>query len=634
MASKIRVLNDHIINKIAAGEVIENPSSVVKELVENSLDAGATSICVEIQGGGRQLIRVSDNGSGMSADDALLCLERHATSKLRDVEDIHTILTMGFRGEAIPSIASISKFNLLTCPAKEGSQEPIGTMVIVDGGRVVSCSPAVRSQGTTIEIKSLFFNVPVRKKFLKSPSFDANEILKSLTLMALSSPEIKFELVSDGKNLLLAPPSEGESFADKMRCRIENVLGRDFAENMSFVEERKGDLVIEGMVGSCGYTRHNRTGQFLFINKRAVVSPLVAYAIKEGYGTAIPSGRFPAFVMHLTLPGELVDVNVHPQKREVRLRQEQVIKELLIKAVRGSLNQASPLFQTTLPHIPHMEVASPVFEEALKGEGNFRFQEVPSTWVFQKKTPFPSFTNEGYVETAMQPQPDPPSLKPPSISHPKSPSFAFQMDEEPPKALATLPSYILVDGSVANSFLARGGFVSEGLILADQKGMHSRILFEKLSQTQTGEVVGQTLLIPQKITLSPYDAVTLRASFSILKKMGFHIREAQENVFLIDAIPQLLGGKNLEKLMTDIVRDLLSTQTDSENEQVLIRAQGQQIASRIVKEAVSANKLLSVFEAQALLDQLTLCECPFICPFGKPIFAQLTVDELDKLFQR
>ena len=227
-SSKIRVLDEHTINKMAAGEVIESPASVVKELVENSLDAQATDICVEIKSGGRQLIRVTDNGCGMNPDDALLCLERHATSKIKEVEDIQSIFTMGFRGEAIPSIASISKFILLTC-----AQEGKGTLLIVEGGKIIQCGEAVRSQGTTIEVKSLFFNVPVRKKFQKSPAYDANEILKIITILSLGHPHVKFQMIDNEKSVLQTGMPIETDFKEQMKDRIATVLGAEFIKACS-----------------------------------------------------------------------------------------------------------------------------------------------------------------------------------------------------------------------------------------------------------------------------------------------------------------------------------------------------------------------------------------------------------------
>ena len=366
MPSKIRVLTENTINKIAAGEVIENPSSVVKELIENSLDAGASDICVEITGGGRQLIRVTDNGYGMNSDDAVLCLERHATSKIREVEDINDITTMGFRGEAIPSIAAISKFTLLTCPAPESGSDPKASMVIVDGGQLVKCCSAERSQGTTIEVKSLFFNVPVRRKFQKSPANDANEILKVMSILSLGNPNIKFKLISHHETLLVAPVSRAESFFDIMRERIALTLGNEFGGAMLPLEVESDDCSIRGFIGKPHYNRHNRTGQYLFINQRPVFSPLISSLIREGYGTTLGTHRHPVFVLHLTLPGSLIDVNVHPQKREVRLRQEEIIRRVVLQGVERALQQmpsAASFDVSEQPKFADMIVSTPVQEQ-------------------------------------------------------------------------------------------------------------------------------------------------------------------------------------------------------------------------------------------------------------------------------
>jgi DNA mismatch repair protein MutL len=630
MSSKIRILSDHTINKIAAGEVIENPASVIKELTENSIDAGATDICIEIQGGGRQMIRISDNGCGMNSDDALLCLERHATSKLRNVEDIHSLMTMGFRGEAIPSIASISKFNLLTCPFQETNLSTQGTMVIVDGGKIVSCHPAARSQGTTIEVKSLFFNVPVRKKFLKSPTIDTNEILKIVSLMSLGYPEIKFQLVSDGKNLLMASPSKDLTFSKRLEERIENVLGSDFRQNTVYIEDRKEGLQLCGVIGSPGYSRHNRTGQYLFINKRAVVSPLVAFAVKEGFGTAIPTGRFPVFVLHLNIPGDLVDVNVHPQKREVRLRQEQLIKEIITKSVRNGIGSEN---------IPFLEAKKseniPTFFNWTKNTS----QEVPETWIFQPKSfeispaiiskiDTPSYGNHESLIKKNQEA----TIIPPVCSLP------LTVDNESSlKALATIPSYIIVDGTSNQSFLQKGFKNPEkgGILIIDQKNAHARVLFEKLSQTQANSsIVLQALLIPYTIELTVHESASLRIAMPTLNKMGIHIREFGSNTFLIDAIPQLFGNSNLDVFISDIIHSLHKLQLDSIDEQLIRQEHAKQIVQAANRASVSFHQRLSLMEAQSLLDQLMTCKQPYVCPAGKPILSRITTDDLAKLFQK
>jgi DNA mismatch repair protein MutL len=302
MPSTIRLLDEQTINKIAAGEVIENPSSVVKELVDNALDASATEITVEIRGGGRQLIRVTDNGSGMTQDDALLSLERHATSKLKDIEDIHHLDTFGFRGEAIPSIASISKFSILTC--EEGKD--LGTFIIVEGGKILTCREAPCQKGTQIEISNLFFNVPVRKKFQRSPTFDATEIQKVLTHIALANQQVKFRYLNNGSLVFSANEEE----------RLAALLGEDFSTNVTPIDEKKGPYHLKGFIGYPTFDRPNRQSQYLFVNKRPVNSNLVSYSVKEGYGTTLTHGRHPVFCLYLEMEKELVDINVHPQKKE------------------------------------------------------------------------------------------------------------------------------------------------------------------------------------------------------------------------------------------------------------------------------------------------------------------------------
>lgn len=652
MTSKIRVLTDHTINKIAAGEVIENPASVVKELVENSIDAGAKDICVEIKGGGRQLIRISDDGSGMNADDALLCLERHATSKIREVEDIHSVTTMGFRGEAIPSIASISKFMLLTSPQLNGNTIPqedahSGTMVIVDGGKIVNCSPAARSPGTTVEVKSLFFNVPVRRKFLKSPAVDTNEILKILSLIALGYPNIKFQLINDGKTMLSTTLGQDTSFADSLNTRIENVLGPEYLQNTISIMRESNGMSLQGVIGYPNYTRHNRTGQFLFINNRGVFSPLVAYAVKEGYGSALPSGRHPVFVLHLALSGNLVDVNVHPQKREVRLRQEQLLKELIIKAIEQSL-QHNPNHKNNFftPDI------SPVFTRA------FETPEAMSTsnnndWIFQPKSLTPWSKPEPTPQNSLSQQDHLPAHQPvvyPSISPHQppahTPSFPQKQPIEaslhipvtsmPPRVIATIPRYILLDASSDNEFFSKAPLKapnssSRGLLLIDQKAAHSRIIFEKLQQRNIDSPISQqSLLIPYTLEVSPFEADTLRDSISTLNHMGFQIQEFGSDTFLIDAIPQIIGTNDIKLLIGDILNAL----RDTHGEKPLQEEKYKRIALAASRAAVAQDRRLSLDEAQGIINQLCRCQHPYQCPQGKPTFVQLSPDELAKQFQK
>lgn len=587
MISKIRVLSDQTINKIAAGEVIENPASVVKELVENSLDAGANAICVEIKGGGRQLIRVTDDGCGMSADDALLCLERHATSKISALEDIHHLHTMGFRGEAIPSIASISKFMLLTCPQEENGQ---GTLVIVEGGHILKCSPAACSPGTTIEIKSLFFNVPVRKKFQKSPAHDTAEILKMLSLLALGHPSIKFQLISNQETVLNTPVLAGQTFKEQLEARIKTVLGPEFFNGIFSIQGSKGDIEIEGFIGQPAFTRHNRTGQYLFINKRGVFSPLISYAVREGYGPSMSSNRHPVFVLHFKIPGSLVDVNVHPQKREVRLRQEQILKDLILHAVENGLQQEGISTFYELPPLPDLPL-EPALPPVLP-----RFNEPEPRAIFQE----PVAKSQTFL-------PEP-----------------IKSEHVTLKVLAMLPGYFLIDPKPLQQFAA------DSLCLVDQRCAHSRIIYEKLEAPGKTALAIQTLLIPYTFETTPSEAALLREHLESLNLLGISIKEFGPHTFIVDAIPTIFGQANLSELLGDLQKSI----QDSSGCSSVMLEQKRFLAQSASRAAVSKSRKLSLEEAQALADQLMQCHSPFFCPYGKSTIFQITLEELSKIQNR
>ena len=318
----IRVLSEETINKIAAGEVVENPASVVKELIDNSLDAGATSLIVEIKGGGFQLVRVSDDGSGMRRDDAVLCFERHATSKISDIDDLTNLQSMGFRGEALASLASISRVTLTT------AQEE-GVQIEVEGGKILSISPAPRQRGTTFEVRSLFYNVPARRKFQKQPAAATAEIHKLIITLALAHPEKGFTFISNEESILRVHPNH-------LNHRIEDLFQGNFLAKAVFIHREKEGYHLSGYLGATTDHRPNRTGQYLFVNRRPVTSLQVAFAVKEGYGQRLDRDRFPTFVLHLTLPPEVLDVNVHPQKKEVRFQEGDFLRQFIKEAVQSA----------------------------------------------------------------------------------------------------------------------------------------------------------------------------------------------------------------------------------------------------------------------------------------------------------
>jgi DNA mismatch repair protein MutL len=574
MTAAIRLLDEQTINQIAAGEVIENPSSVVKELVENSLDAGADAITVEIRSGGRQLIRITDNGIGMTGEDAKLCLERHATSKIREIDDIHALHTMGFRGEALPSIASISKMTIVT----RHREEEKGSLVQIEGGRIVQHSPAERDSGTTIEVCSLFYNVPVRKKFQRSPANDANEVHKAICSLALANPSIKFTLISQGKSLLKTTVSNEKSFQGQLKERITEVLGKEFVIGLCPLEMRHGETVLQGFIGLPPFNRHNRTGQHLLINGRVVFSPLISYAVKEGYGTAINANRHPVFVLHLTLPGDEVDVNVHPQKKEVRLRHSLPLKDLIINAVEKSLSQEE-LEETTTPI-------------GFSSRPSFSYDPQPEKFIpsidwMLKETP--SINEKMETATLFKPEPV----------------------KETAKVIATIPGYLLMQSG-------DGTFK-----WMNQRAAHARILFELLDTQHLPALPIQQLLIPLTIDLPPTEAAAIQTQLDVLEKWGLGIREFGPHSFSIDAIPQLWEENEIERLLHEIAEETGS----------LSRPDNKKLIQRVVRSALSTRKRLSHNEAQNLINQLVKCRSPDFCPFGKPTMVEIKQEEIAKLFE-
>ncbi|MBA3238687.1 MAG: DNA mismatch repair endonuclease MutL [Parachlamydiaceae bacterium] len=637
MSSKIRVLDEETINKIAAGEVIENPSSVVKELVENSLDAGSTEITVEIRGGGRQLIRITDNGWGMNRDDALLCLERHATSKLREIEEIYSVGTMGFRGEAIPSIASISKFTLYTRVNSPEAVDEAGTILMIDGGKIVNCAPVQCSPGTTIEVKSLFFNVPVRKKFQKSPAFDVAEIQRVLTQLALGNPSIRFQLISDQETLFSVSSSLKGSNSDILGERIRHLLGEDFFNALVPLEGLQADCRLEGFIGAPSRSRHNRLGQHLFINRRGVLVPTVSYAVRDGYGTMLATGRHPIYVLHLSMPMELLDVNVHPQKREVRLRHERVLKDLIMLSVESSLQKGN--FSTSLPFSNFPEPAEFVSTNKSYDKLHSSFDRSKGTtdlppWFSQPVDLFsvPGESNELPKERPYRipalnicaetkadfkrynsPEPTP---------HPQFLSSKPVQDSENLKQLKLLT--ILQNFLVATN----GEGLPSELYLVDQRAAHARIIYEKILSPTTEPQELQMLLIPHLIELSAAEAVVLRGELPTLQAMGIQIKEFGPSSFAVDALPHIFGNIDIQKLIDEIVKNGYekgdSTTLDKERKKKLAQA-----ASHA---AIASKTRLEPTEAQKLLDQLMGCSYPKQCPFGKATFVILAPNEIKKLF--
>lgn len=478
----IHLLSDETINQIAAGEVIENPASVVKELVENAVDAKATKITIEIKAGGFGLIRISDNGSGMSRQDATLSLQRHATSKIQKSSDLFALSTMGFRGEALASIASISQLCLITCNGEES------TKIDVLGGVVKESSAYPRPQGTTIEVRSLFYNVPARKKFQKTPSASAREITKVVTSLSLANPSVSFELINQEKKSLSLSSSE-------LQGRIEDLLGKQISKDGIPIEIRQEGISIKGVLGSVYQSRMHRTGQYLFVNGRPVTSPALSFAVKDGYGTRLDTSRHPIFVLHLEIDPKDVDVNVHPQKREVRFRNEEDLKSVVRTAVAKA---------------------------------------------FSKSVERPEFAFESF---------ELPELEPLVMREEPLLEVEAPLLTEPMHELVGLFRHFL--------FLKAGtipSFPKEGLLLVDLLRARSRIVYDAIKKKEEPHA-SQVLLFPIPIELTKDEGLLMEEKEQALQILGLKCSQAGPAQFLIEAIPTFVEEEKAEEFLREVLEE-------------------------------------------------------------------------------
>ncbi|MDF2577932.1 MAG: mutL [Chlamydiales bacterium] len=687
MASVIHVLSEQAINQIAAGEVIENPGSIVKELVENALDAGASEITIEVKAGGRQLIRITDNGCGMSFEDAVLCLQRHATSKISSLDDLNILATMGFRGEAIPSIASVSKFTILTAQ-ETSSEDTTGTLVCVDGGKLVQHTKATRPRGTTIEVKSLFFNVPVRKKFQKSINFDNAEIQKIITLLALGNPGVKFHLINEDKSLLKVSFQTNTTPDKLLSTRVLDVMGIDFFKELRPFDIRDGKYRFHGYIGHPHFVKHNRTGQYLFINRRPVLVPLISSALKAGYGTRLPTQKYPVCILYLEIPSDQVDVNVHPQKREVRLREESFVYQMVIRGVEKALRAnlgVSNTYSIDRSHCdPQHQTPADISKngENLQEFSDFNFIEKEEraqqfSYVNTHINPFENkeilTARKLHISSTLSPtsptaklpisvpdfsnklldRDDKESLGPQTIANvlKSSPQELtqqelFHTDKEQilfkPHIIGILPTLILIEAKSIYPLppycTAEIEHEQGGMLLLDTAAARSRILFEQFLQTwqhqsdlENNRLHTQSLLLPLTIELSQTESILLEQYLDDLGKMGIILRPFGERTFLVEALPTSIRSQDMQAIIADTL-EALNLGVHTPNKKILQREK--QVAIAISRAASQQPKLLQQGEATTLILQLLKTNSPYESPFGKPTFAYLSLGELEKKFKK
>jgi len=602
--SRIRLLSEQVASQVAAGEVVERPASVVKELVENSLDAEARRIEVRIQRGGSSLIRVIDDGIGMERDDALLCLERHATSKIRTGADLASIRTLGFRGEAIPSIASVSKFRLTT----REREALVGTEILINGGRIGTVRDAGEPAGTQIEVRQLFYNLPARRKFLRTENTESSHVEQQIMLQALGHPEVAFVLVRDDRVVWQLPATE------RRIDRIRDLVGQELAAELIEVESSgMGGIEITGFLGKPGISRSTRAQQITFVNGRAVENPILSAALREGYHTALMKGQYPVTFLFLEMDPASVDVNVHPAKREVRFRDGITLRESVIDAVRRTIETTRTSWQSTF-HAPARtaEVDLPRLQPDVPRVPEPEPRDLPGVSVK------PATALGPLVAPARGPVAAPVPFQPPQ-SEPAVPAVPER---------STPPQFRIIGVLGKLSVLMEN---ESGLVLVDQHAAHERILFEELRRRlEAHGAPSQRLLMPITIDVTPRDAAWLERNTDTLQRMGIGIEPFGHGTFKVDALPAFVKEGEPAQWIRDVIDELREAGAAAST----FRLGEDIIAKTVCRHAVKANDVLREPELVQLIHDLLACDLPYCCPHGRPTMIQMSYGELERKFGR
>jgi DNA mismatch repair protein MutL len=611
---RIRLLPEIVASQVAAGEVVERPASVVKELVENSLDAGARKIDVVIRRGGISLIRVIDDGCGMDRDDALLSLERHATSKIRSAADLQAVTTLGFRGEALPSIASVSRFRLTARQAGAIA----GTEIIVNGGKIEVVRDGGEAPGTQVEVRSLFYNLPARRKFLRSENTESRNIEHQIHLQAIGHCEIGFSLMRDNRMSFQLPA------AAMLSDRIRDLYGVELLQRLvELGDGASGKIRISGFIGQAGLSRQTRSHQLIFVNGRAIESSLITAAIREGYHTALMKGQYPVTFLFLELDPAVVDVNVHPAKREVRFRDPNGVREAIVRCIQQTLETARVGWQEKFrAPIQPPATASPKVAPDLTLRS-----EVSVPQETHRDLPHFGAPVTGGVDSGRTPVPDVIGHAPRLPGRPvDSASEALALQREGRKAAQ---QQFQIIGVLNKLYVLMEN--ADGLVLVDQHAAHERILFEELRRRMEEQgVPTQKLLLPQTFDVPPRDADWIERNLAILQRMGIAIESFGPGTFKIDGLPSFLDVSDAAQFMHKVIDDLKSA-GDSAS---AMRLGEEMIAKSVCRHAVKANDPLRYPEVENLIRDLLDCDLPYCCPHGRPTMIQISLAELEKKFGR
>jgi len=648
---RIHVLSEHVANKIAAGEVVERPASVLKELLENSLDAGASRIKVQVEGGGRKLVQVIDNGCGMVRDDALLAFERHATSKIKEAEDLLNIHTLGFRGEALPSIASVSRVLLETRAPDEAS----GTIMEIAGGKILRVAEAGLPEGTSIAVRDLFFNTPARKKFLRAESTELSHLASLVTHYALAHPGKHFELHSATNAMLVAAPVESQSE------RIYQIFGRETLDQLiSLAAAMKleragipepppwrreedyepavpGDIRVHGCVSKPEVQKLNRNSIFIFVNNRLVRDRLVQHAITEAYRNILPPTVFPVVLLFIELPHAEVDVNVHPSKTEVRFRQQSVIHDFVRDSIRSALMKARPVPQFAR-EITAQPNASPGFSPRVREEGmpqqpgkndGFALIAPPLPAINERLqfsgTPIPIEANA--TVSGFGPVPAPVMARKAAAD-----GCGNVLADEPQEVADELVLASLKPlGQVRDSFILAVN--PDGLWIIDQHVAHERVLFEKILRERAPDRSaheGQRLLMPLIVELTPAQQAVFTEISNELRRNGFEVELFGAKTVAVKTAPAGVEATQIERMLVELLDQFQQEEQALNLEKIRARI----AASVACHAAIKINTPLEQTKMEWLLKELAKTECPMSCPPGRPVVLRYSVKEIQRAFKR
>lgn len=584
--SKIKILPPQVAAKIAAGEVVERPASVVKELIENSIDAQADQITIQLEQGGIGKIRVVDNGQGMDKDDLLKCFKQHGTSKISSAEDLNQVRSLGFRGEALYSITSVSK---TTIQSKTG-QERSGNQVVINGGKVERISPVGIPRGTQIIVENIFFNLPARKKFLKKERTELLQIINVVTKTGLAFPKIGFFLNHNQKTILDLP--KNQTLAE----RVETLLGKALFPYLIPIEIDRPHFNLKGFIGKPQIARENRSKQYLFVNHRPVVNQVASAAVSKAYGSLIPPKSHPLFILFINLPPQLVDVNIHPRKQEIKFINSSFVFHTIYQAVLNQLENSNLTFKAeSYPFITDSKKITTSLTDKQKAEKKYSYSF--------KKT-----------------------------KRPKNNLFLDQTKEEKlPWEQSDIGEKTQEIIQIHNLYLISQ--TPNGLLIVDQHAAHERILYESLLKGFTknkDKPLNQSLLIPLTLNLSLSETQLLTENLPVLKKIGFEIEEFGKNSFKITSVPHPLKDRDVKGIISEVLDDILEEKPIRDVDKKSLRL----ISYLACRSAIKAGDYLTLEQRENLLKQLGKTKTNYTCPHGRPAKIKIDLKELNKMFKR